>query len=102
MDQAPDAGQWTAVASETVRTVAVLSPAAQVAAVIVLGVIVVTWIWTRRPSRTPAPGTETMTLVIGSMNESATATRDLANQVERLVEQNAALLEEVRRARLAA
>lgn len=75
---------------DTLTRISILSPAAQVAAVIVLGCIAVAWIWTRRPQ--PGPGNETFQLVITSMTEQAKATNALAEQVERVVEQNAAIL----------
>lgn len=75
---------------ETLMRISILSPAAQVAAVITLGCVVIAWIWTRRPAQ--GPGMETFQLVIGAMNEQAKATNALAEQVERVVEQNAAIL----------
>lgn len=75
---------------ETLTRISILSPAAQVAAVITLGCVVIAWIWTRRPSQ--GPGMETFQLVIGAMNEQAKATNALAEQVEKVVEQNAVIL----------
>lgn len=75
---------------ETLTRISILSPAAQVVAVIVIGCVAVAWIWTRRPQ--PGPGNETFQLVITSMTEQAKATNALAEQVERVVEQNAAIL----------
>lgn len=75
---------------ETIVRLAGLSPAAQVAAVIALGCVAVAWIWTRRPL--PGPGNETFQLVITSMTEQAKATNALAEQVERVVEQNSVII----------
>lgn len=75
---------------DTLARIAILSPTAQVAAVIGIACIAVAWIWTRRPQ--PGPGNETFQLVITSMTEQAKATNALAEQVERVVEQNAAIL----------
>ncbi|WP_434619241.1 hypothetical protein [Azospirillum sp. B2RO_4] len=75
---------------ETLTRISILSPAAQVAAVIGIACIAVAWIWTRRPQ--PGPGNETFQLVIASMTEQAKATNALAEQVERLVEQNAVII----------
>ncbi len=75
---------------DTIARIAGLSPAAQVTALIVLGCIAVAWIWTRRPL--PGPGTETFQLVIASMTEQAKATSTLAEQVEKVVEQNAVII----------
>jgi len=75
---------------ETLTRISILSPAAQVAAVIALGCVAVAWIWTRRPQ--PGPGNETFQLVITSMTEQAKATNALAEQVERIVEQNAVII----------
>jgi len=75
---------------ETIRTIAGLSPAAQVAAVIMIGLIGLAWVWTRRPQ--PGPGNETFNLVIASMTEQAKATNALAEQVEKIVEQNAVII----------
>lgn len=75
---------------DTLTRISILSPGAQVAAVIAIGCVAVAWIWTRRPQ--PGPGNETFQLVITSMTEQAKATNALAEQVERVVEQNAAIL----------
>jgi hypothetical protein len=75
---------------ETLTRISILSPAAQVAAVIGIACIAVAWIWTRRPQ--PGPGNETFQLVITSMTEQAKATNALAEQVERIVEQNAVII----------
>jgi len=75
---------------ETIVRLAGLSPAAQVAAVIMIGLIGLAWIITRRPQ--PGPGNETFQLVINAMNEQAKATNALAEQVERIVEQNADII----------
>ncbi|CAO3440170.1 hypothetical protein [Azospirillum endophyticum] len=75
---------------ETLTRISILSPAAQVAAVMTLGCIAVVWIWTRRPQ--PGPGSETFQLIITSMTEQAKATNALAEQVERVVEQNATII----------
>lgn len=75
---------------EALTRISILSPAAQVAAVIALGCVAVVWIWTRRPAQ--GPGMETFQLVIGAMNEQAKATNALAEQVEKVVEQNAVIL----------
>lgn len=75
---------------ETLTRISILSPAAQVAAVITLGCVVIAWIWTRRPAQ--GPNMETFQLVIGAMNEQAKATNALAEQVEKVVEQNATII----------
>ncbi|MBY6263934.1 hypothetical protein EI613_18710 [Azospirillum sp. 412522] len=75
---------------ETLTRISILSPAAQVAAVVTLGCIAVVWIWTRRPQ--PGPGNETFQLIITSMTEQAKATNALAEQVEKVVEQNATII----------
>ncbi|KAA0593022.1 hypothetical protein J2848_005616 [Azospirillum lipoferum] len=75
---------------ETLTRISILSPVAQVAAVITLGCIAVVWIWTRRPQ--PGPGNETFQLIITSMTEQAKATNALAEQVEKVVEQNATII----------
>lgn len=75
---------------DTIVRLAGLSPAAQVAAVIMVGLIGLAWVITRRPQ--PGPGMETFNLVIGAMNEQAKATSSLAEQVERIVEQNAVII----------
>ncbi|WP_376959671.1 hypothetical protein ABNQ39_07110 [Azospirillum sp. A26] len=75
---------------ETLTRISVLSPAAQVAAVVGIACIAIAWIWTRRPAQ--GPGMETFQLVIGAMNEQAKATNALAEQVERVVEQNSVII----------
>ncbi|MGF7174645.1 hypothetical protein [Azospirillum doebereinerae] len=75
---------------DTIVRLAGLSPNAQVAAVIMIGLIGLAWVWTRRPPS--GPGMETFQLVINSLNEQSKATNALAEQVERIVEQNAALI----------
>lgn len=78
----PDAG--------TLHAVAGLAPVAQVAAVLVIGAVLGLLVWTRRPPS--GPGRETFDLVIASMTEQAKATNALAEQVERIVEQNSAII----------
>ncbi|MFP5515455.1 MAG: hypothetical protein ACLGJC_20515 [Alphaproteobacteria bacterium] len=75
----------------TLNSIGGLHPYAQVAAVLALGGVLAILIWSRRPM--PGPGNETFQLVIASMNEQAKATNAVAEQVERVVEQNAAILE---------
>ncbi|WP_372397088.1 hypothetical protein ABMY26_23755 [Azospirillum sp. HJ39] len=75
----------------TLNSIGGLHPYAQVAAVLALGAVLAILIWSRRPM--PGPGNETFQLVITSMTEQAKATNALAEQVERIVEQNAAILE---------
>ncbi|MGF7178377.1 hypothetical protein [Azospirillum doebereinerae] len=74
----------------TLMQIAGLSPNAQVAAVIMIGLIGLAWVWTRRPL--PGPGNETFNLVIAALTEQAKATSTLAEQVERVVEQNAVII----------
>ncbi|WP_376957704.1 hypothetical protein ABNQ39_11285 [Azospirillum sp. A26] len=75
---------------ETLTRISVLSPAAQVAAVVGIACIAIAWIWTRRPAQ--GPGMETFQLVIASLTEQAKATNALAEQVERIVEQNSVII----------
>lgn len=75
---------------EALTRISVLSPAAQVSAVIMIGLIGLAWIITRRPQ--PGPGNETFQLVIAALTEQAKATNALAEQVERVVEQNATII----------
>ncbi|SMH29558.1 hypothetical protein [Azospirillum agricola] len=75
---------------DTIVRLAGLSPAAQVAAVIMLGLIGLAWVITRRPQ--PGPSNETFQLVIAALTEQAKATNALAEQVERIVEQNADII----------
>jgi len=79
----PDAGT-------TLMQIAGLSPAAQVAAVIMIGLVGLAWVITRRPQ--PGPGNETFNLVIAALTEQAKATSTLAEQVEKVVEQNAVII----------
>jgi hypothetical protein len=67
-----------------------LSPAAQVAAVVVVGLLGLAWVWTRRPQS--GPGIEPFNLGIASMNEQTKVTAHLAENVERIIEQNAVII----------
>lgn len=75
---------------ETLTRISGLSPAAQITALLVIGGVMGLWIWSRRPQ--PGPGNETFQLVITSMTEQAKATNALAEQVERVVEQNSVII----------
>lgn len=96
MDAAPDAGQIAAVAGETIARVAGLSPAAQVVFAAGICGVVALWIWTRRPQPSGL-GDETIKAVIVSLTEQAAATNRVAERVEQVLEQNAAILSEIRR-----
>lgn len=69
---------------DTIVRIAGLSPAAQVAAVVVLGCCVCMLIWTRRPPQ--PPGMETLQLVINAMNEQTQATNAMSDRMERVIE----------------
>lgn len=75
---------------DTLHNIAGLSPAAQFTALLMIGVVAGLWVWSRRPQ--PGPGNETFQLVIAAMTEQAKATNALAEQVERIVEQNALII----------
>jgi hypothetical protein len=77
-----------------------LHPYAQVAGVLALGAVAVTFLWTRRPQPSqPAQsgvGDDAIRLVVAAMSENSRSTAALAEQVEKIVEQNAALLKAAR------
>ncbi len=90
--QSPDTGQYVAAAEHTIRAAAGLDPLAQVTLVAGLAAAIIAWIVTRRPQQAAAPGAETLTIVVKAMEEQARATAALAEQVERVVEQNAVII----------
>jgi hypothetical protein len=92
--QAPETGQYVAAAEHTIRAAAGLDPLAQTVLAAGLCLAVVAWIVTRRPP--PGPGAETFTIVVKAMEEQARATAALAEQVEKVVEQNAFIISELR------
>lgn len=74
---------------DALHAVAGMAPAAQIIALLMIGGVLALWIWSRRPQ---PPGAETFGLVVASMTEQARATSALAEQVERVVEQNAKII----------
>ncbi|HYH39899.1 MAG TPA: hypothetical protein VD860_16885 [Azospirillum sp.] len=94
--QAPEPGQYAAAAEHTIRAASALDPWAQAILAAGFCASVLAWIVTRRPPAAVAPGAETLTIVVKAMEEQARATADLAGQVERLVEQNAVIVSELR------
>lgn len=89
-----EAGQYVAAAEHTIRAAAGLDPWAQVTLAAGFCAAVIAYVITRRPPA--SPGTETLTIVVKAMEEQARATGELAHQVEKLVEQNAAMFRERR------
>lgn len=75
---------------DTLARIAILSPTAQIVALLVLGGVLGLLVWSRRPQ--PGPGMETFNLVIASMNEQTRATIQLSENVERVIEQNAVII----------
>lgn len=96
MDLSADPGQWTPLVHEGAKAVSILSPAAQVTALVVVGALLGLLIWTRRPARSAGPGEETTKLVIAAMSEQAQAVGQLATQVHHVVERVDRALEAMR------
>ena len=73
-----------------------LHPYAQVAGVLALGAVAVTFLWTRRPQPPTVAqsgvGDDAIKLVVAAMNENSHSTAALAAQVESVVEQIAELI----------
>ena len=93
--EAADPGAIANAAGVTLHHVAGLSPSAQVAAVIMLGLVLLALVGKPYVSLLKAGGGdagEVLNLAVAAMNEQARATAALAEQVERVVEQNATII----------
>lgn len=88
MDPITDPGAIASAAGATLHHVAGLSPGAQIAAVIMLGLALLAVV--AKPYvvlfRGAAADADTIKLMIAAIGEQATATREVAEQVERLAE----------------
>lgn len=88
-----DPGKATAVAEQTLHTVAGLSPSAQIAAVVMLGIVGLAWvgksyvplIQTKRQEAHPA-GQDDMRAVVSALTEYAVTMEHMVKHSERMTE----------------
>ncbi len=87
-----DPGQVTAVAGQTLHTVAGLSPMAQIAAVIMLGIVGLAWIGKsyvplmQARKRDAETGSDDVRAIIGALTEYATTMEHMVKHSEKMTE----------------
>ncbi len=82
----------------TITQIAGLSPAAQVTALVVLGAVAVTWVWSRRPQQGPDATTvvKALELTAQAQAETAASMAVIAKQVEAVAEDVRRVAEDLR------
>jgi hypothetical protein len=96
-----DPGQVTAVAGQTLHTVAGLSPMAQIAAVVMIGVVGLAWVGKsyvpllQARKRDAEPGQDDMRAVVQALTEYAVTMQHTVEHGEKLVQHSERMVEYV-------
>ncbi|KAA0592959.1 hypothetical protein J2848_005684 [Azospirillum lipoferum] len=83
---------------DTLARIAILSPAAQITALLVIGGVVGLWIWSRRPQPGPDAATvvEALRVTAQAQAETSASMTAIVQQNERIAEDVKAVVSEVR------
>lgn len=94
-----DPSQIVAIGNEVARAIGGLAPSSQSVALIVIGIVAVSWVWTRRPERSASPSAagdgEMLKVVVAAMSEQSSSTNHLSEVVAEQSVLVARLVEEV-------